>query len=245
MRMRPILAGLCLSLAACGGGGADRNEADLAQLDAELTEGQSANAADPQIMAALEDQIMVDPQLAAKSNADAVRPPTQPYAAPVPHPGLAAGSAAPAGEELMKAPAPKPFTDATARGAITLGALAQAKGGRSAARCAGRLAYSADWARRLPPELPLHPDARVTEAAGADASDCSLRVASFYIGQPATRMTDWYYTRAIRGGFSAEHQADGATHMIGGTRRRDGMAYVVFLTDRGDGGTDIDLIAGR
>jgi hypothetical protein len=240
--MRMLLPGLCLLLAACGSN-QPTNEADLAALDAELTEGQSANGADPQVMAALQDQIMVDPQLAAKSNADAVRPAPQPYAAPVPHPGIAAGSAA-RDEPLMKAPAPRPFADATARQAITLGALARAKGGKSAAACTQRLAYSAAWADRLPADLPLHPDARVNEAAGVEGDGCSMRVVSFYVGKPAAGLIDWYYTRAMKAGFSPEHQAHGATHMIGGTRR-DGLATVIFLTDRGDGGTDIDLIVGR
>lgn len=242
MRRLLPLALLCLSLAACGDGGG-ANESDLAALDAELTAGQSANAADPQVMAALQDQIMVDPQLAAKSNADAIRPAPQPYAAPVPHPGIAAGSAAPE-EQLLAAPAPKPLTDAAIRQSITLGSLARAGGARGAAACTGRLSYSAAWAGRLPPELPLHPDARVTEAGGVEGDGCSMRVASFYVGQRAPRLIDWYYTRAVRAGFSAEHQADGATHVLGGTRR-DGRAYLVVLTDRGDGGTDIDLITGR
>ena len=72
-----------LALAACGGGSdADRN---LDSLDAELSGANSSGRAqDPAITAALRDQIMVDPQLAAQSNRDAVRPPSQPYSAPVP-----------------------------------------------------------------------------------------------------------------------------------------------------------------
>ncbi len=242
MRNRLPIVLMYVSLAACGGGsGASDN--DLAALDAELTEGQSANGVDPQVMAALQDPIMVDPQLGAKSNDDAVRPAPQPYAAPVPHPAIAAGSAAP-DEKLIAAPAPKPLTDSAIRRSITLGSLARANGAKGTASCTARLSYSADWANRLPPEMPLYPDARVTEAGGVEGDGCSMRVASFYVAKPAALLIDWYYTRAVRAGLSAEHQVDGATHVLGGTGR-DGRAYLAVLTNRGDGGTDVDLITGR
>jgi hypothetical protein len=58
-------------------------------------------------------------------------------------------------------------------------------------------------------------------------------------------MIDWYYTKAVRGGYTAEHQVDGDEHILGGTRDRDGGAYVLFMTARSDGGTDIDLVANN
>ena len=58
-------------------------------------------------------------------------------------------------------------------------------------------------------------------------------------------MLDWYYTKAVRGGYSAEHQVDGEQHILGGTRERDGGAYVLFMTPRADGGTDIDFVANN
>lgn len=242
MRRCLSIALSCLTLAACNGGSGS-NESDLAALDAELIAGQSANSADPQVMAALNDPIMVDPQLSAKSNADAIRPAPQPYDASIPHPDIAAGSAATA-EKLLAAPAPKPLADNAIRQSITLAALARAKGPKSAATCTARLSYSADWANRLPSEMPLYPDARVTEAGGIEGDGCSMRVASFFVAKPTALLVDWYYTRAIRAGLTAEHQVDGATHVLGGTRR-DGRAYLVVLTNRGDGGTDIDLVTGR
>jgi hypothetical protein len=49
----------------------------------------------------------------------------------------------------------------------------------------------------------------------------------------------------VRAGYSAEHQLDGAQHILGGTRGRDDGAYVLFLTPRKDGGTDVDLVANN
>lgn len=73
-----------VALAAC-----DRsNEAKVAALDNQL----AANAADPALTAALEDQIMVDPELAQQSGRNAVRPAPGPQTARYP-----AGASADAG----------------------------------------------------------------------------------------------------------------------------------------------------
>ncbi|WP_430635338.1 hypothetical protein [Sphingomonas hankookensis] len=93
---------------------------------------------------------------------------------------------------------------------MTLGELAavQKAGNR---QCAARVGYGAAWANRLPAAFALHPDARLSEAAGTDADGCRMRVVSFTIAQPVDRMVDWYYTRARKGGYSAEHQAEGSS----------------------------------
>lgn len=229
-----------LALAACGGGDAPQN---VAALDDEL----AGNSADPALMGALQDQIMVDPQLAQQSNKDAIRPPTQPYSAPLPAETVAAGKAVmPADGELMRAPAPtaaKPGAFGAREQAVTLGGLAARQKNPRTASCAGKLAYAAGWAARMPAAMPLHPQARVLEAAGTQADGCSLRAVTFSTPQPLQTMIDWYYTRAVRGGYTAEHQLKDGQHLLGGTRRRDGAAFILFLSARGDGGTDIDLLA--
>jgi hypothetical protein len=67
----------------------------LDALESELAEGQSANATDPAILAALAEPLMVDRSLAGSANTDMVRPPAQPYASAIPHPAVAAGRLAP------------------------------------------------------------------------------------------------------------------------------------------------------
>jgi hypothetical protein len=58
-------------------------------------------------------------------------------------------------------------------------------------------------------------------------------------------MLDWYYTKAVRAGYTSEHQVEGQEHILGGTRDRDDGAYVLFMTARSDGGTDVDLVANN
>ncbi|ODP38665.1 hypothetical protein [Sphingomonas turrisvirgatae] len=231
---------LPLALTACGGGDTQQN---IAALDNEI----GVNGADPALMSALGDQIMVDPQLAAQSNKDAIRPPSQPYSAQLPAETVAAGKAAmPKDGELMKAPAPTKASSqafAAQEQAITLGGMAARQKNPRTAGCAAKLGYSAGWAARMPADMPLHPQARVVEAAGTQADGCSLRAVSFSTPQPLQTMIDWYYTRAMKGGYSAEHQLKDGQHLLGGTRGRDGAAFVAFLSARDDGGTDIDLIA--
>jgi hypothetical protein len=210
----------------------------------------SGNAADPALASALQDQIMVDPQLGRQANGDAIRPPGQPYSAGVPDDGVAANTDKVDLGELIKAPAPteagKDCTEcAAARESVTLGGLAARQKDTRTSQCAASLSYGTGWANRLPRDLPLFPQARVTEAAGSEEGQCALRAVSFSSAQPMQTMLDYYYTRATKSGYSSEHQLDGNQHILGGTRERDGGSYVLFLTSRADGGTDIDMVANN
>ncbi|QIG81138.1 hypothetical protein [Stakelama tenebrarum] len=227
---------LSLALAACGGG----ESRDDVQTNVQ--------EADPALTAALQDQIMVDPQLSQQSNRDSIRPPGQPYSGAIPADGVATNSN-PVEGELMQVPDPVPAEDCeqcrAARESVTLGGLAERQANGGLGECAADLQYSASWAQRLPRDIPLYPQARVTEAAGTESGDCGLRVVSFSSPAPIDRMLDWYYTAVKRAGYDAEHQVDGREHILGGTRASDDGAYVLFLSPRGDGGTDIDLIANN
>lgn len=235
-----------LLLAACGGGASDPGAATATAADSAITGNLAASAGDPALMAALHDQIMVDPALVQQANIDAVRPPTMPRSGEVPPDGIAlAAMKRPdiGGETLQSAPAPSGHCPqcAVARRSLTLGALAAQQGGR-AGQCATGVSYSAEWANRLPQGVPLYPDARVSEAAGADGAGCALRVVSFASAAPMQRLLDWYYTRATAAGFRSGHQADGAEHVLAGTKPGGG-AFLAVMRARGDGGTDVDLMA--
>ena len=246
-RLAPLILAPLALLAACAGAS---DPQDVAALDNDLIG--NGNGVDPALMGALQDQIMVDPNLDSQSNGDAVRPPNRPYGGAMPADTVAANnSPAPSngGEQLMRVPAPvageRCTQCAAARQSITLGALAETQRDGRTRGCAANIQYSNGWANRLPADMPLHPQARVTEAAGADGGSCALRAVSFSVPVAMGTMLDWYYTRAIRGGYSAEHQTDGEQHILGGTRARDDGAYVLFMTARTDGGTDIDLVANN
>lgn len=230
------MVSLTLALAACGKGDKD---ASLAALDAQLTN----NAADPAQKGALADPILVDPQLVGQSNRNAVRPADRPANGAVPVlPGDAAAAQAAevkqAGGKLLSAPAAT--EGAPLDSTVTLGAVARGSGN---AGCAKKLVYGMDWAQRLPDPFTLYPGAQLTEAAGADADGCTLRAASFVTAAPRQGVLDYYYTLVRRAGYDGEHKLMGGDHVLGGTRRADGSAYFILLTDAPGGKTSVDIIA--
>ncbi|MBN8813959.1 MAG: hypothetical protein J0J06_00770 [Sphingomonas sp.] len=240
-----------LGLVACGSQPAA--ESNLDSLDAELASN-TANSSDPAIRAALQDQIMVDPALTGQSNADAVRPPQQPYSGALPPDSVAGGKTdgtiAAGGSSSSSGSKPTPPASGDCpqckvkNDSVTLGALARRQRDQRTAGCANELQYSTGWAQRLPAALPLYPDARVDEAAGAAAGGCALRVVNFSTEASIQTVLDWYYGRVTAAGYSAEHQANDGQHVLGGTRR-DGAAYVIYFDTRGDGRTEVDIVANN
>ncbi|NWN23190.1 hypothetical protein GY661_25415, partial [Escherichia coli] len=76
----------------------------------DVSETESGNAADPALASALQDQIMVDPQLGRQANGDAIRPPGQPYSGAVPNDNVAANGSKIDHGPLLKTPAPTQAT---------------------------------------------------------------------------------------------------------------------------------------
>lgn len=236
------LALLC-ALGACGG---QDKDADLAALDAQLTN----NVADPAVRGAVEERLAVDPDLVSQSNRNTVRPSDRPLSGARPvHMGKAADAAAAkalAGGKLM--PAPAPGAVGVGETPMTLGALAQQQeqqqkqGGTKNRRACGqaRVSYDMGWAQRLPASFPLYPGARLTEAAGADNGPCAVRAVSFTTTAPVQDVLDFYYTMGRRAGFSGERQSDGATEVLGGTHGE--RAYYLTVEPVRGGGSAVDLI---
>lgn len=239
MRSAVALVILSAALAACGARPVDDASLELAALDSELAAAQAVNAVDPQVMAALGDPIMTDPLLATGSNADALRPSSRPYGAPVPPIDIARGTLV-GDSSLSPAPAPSPLTPSMASPYPTLSVLVRGNlpGRRSA--CAARLSDSAGWAAQFPTAIPLHPDARVIAAAGSDEAGCTLRAARFFAAHTPARVLAFYHARARQAGLPSEHHAVGGRHRLRGMK--DDFAYVVFVTDRNDGGSDVELM---
>lgn len=239
---------LSLALAACGTSEHVGDEAE--QLD-EAILGDADNS-DPALTEALEDQIMVDTDLAGQSNANAALPGNAVAGAPVPetlHSVADAQRAISAGR-LLRAPAPTEGEDCTdcsarsaGRGETTLGALAEEQASTPEFPvCNDPVAYGMEWASRVPRAFDPYPRSEVLEAAGKDSEHCNLRVVSFRSSASMQRLLDWYYTRAVRSGYSSEHQVRHGNHVLGGFRARDEGAYYIIFAPRPGGGTDVDVI---
>ncbi|QJQ33643.1 hypothetical protein GV829_07585 [Sphingomonas lacunae] len=233
---------LSLSLGAC------RDNAERAQL-AVQDDGLTSN--DPAVRGAIEDQIMVDPALAGRSNAAAATVGAQPVTGGVPA-ARAGGSPQDAVNDvrtqvgtLLSTPAPGRWEDtcdtncsrAAARPA-TLGGLAREQAGNG---CAADIRYGAEWANRMPATFPVYPRANLVEAAGVANGTCNVRVVNFRTRVPMQAVLDYYYTRATRDGYSAEHLLRGSEHYLGGTK--GDFAYVIMLRNEAGGIVDVDIVA--
>jgi hypothetical protein len=228
MRTYTSLAALALVLAACGG---DKNKQA------------GANEVDPAVANALEDQIMVDPNLAAQSNRFSARDTNNNLQAPMPATGKG-GPPAPHVGKLMRAPEP---VSANGGGGVTLGQLAKEQSAKrrdakATPDCDKNFQYSMGWATKLPEGFSLYPDAQVTEAAGNNSAPCRMRLISFASKAPLQTLIDFYYTQAVRSGFNAEHQLSDGEHILAGAREKDDGAYYLVFNARKDGGTDVDMI---
>jgi hypothetical protein len=248
-RFRPALFAataftLPLALTACGQG-AD-NTAELAELDDNLTTPDG----DPAMKAALEDQILVDPNLVNSANGNAVRGANQPLDGSVP-PGTGPDAAV-NGKGLLSAPKPRVLsedeecTTCGGNGGMTLGAKAESQHAqRGKGTCDQRLDYSMAWANRMPAEFPVYPRASVEEAAGVEGGQCDIRVASFVTPVKLKDVVDYYYTRAKRSGYTADYVLRKGEHTLGGTRDNDDGAYVITFAQRAQGGTAVDIVANN
>ena len=175
----------------------------------------AANDSDPEIAAALNDQILVDGNLDNQSNRN--------------------GGRAPAGP----ANATYPAADPTAPGGG--GEKATAALGKDCADAA-RFHYAMGWAKRLAPNFPVYPGGRVTEAAANNSSGCSTRVVTFTTAESWQPILDWYHTRAVRAGYSSEHQLRDGDHVLAGANPKDNGAFYLIVTPKPKG-SEVALIA--
>ena len=242
---------LPLTLAACGSN--ETSEEELAKLDDNLT-------SDPAMNDALEDAILVDPDLTDQANRNAIRGGNGPADGSVPPGATYAGAAgdgnaaaaAALGGKMLSAPKPRQMTSddectscAGSEG-MTLGAKAERQSAqRGKGTCDQKLSYDMGWANRMPPEFPVYPKANVQEAAGVEGGLCDIRVVSFTTVSPMKSVVDFYYTQAKRGGFDAEYLLRGSEHVLGGTRGSDDGAFVITLNKRSNGGTAVDIVASN
>lgn len=233
---------LPLALFACSSGDDAANSEDM---DAALL----GDGSDPAVTGALEDQIMVDPDLVDGGNGNAALGDGNDGS--VPSTGAPGGQAyadaqaAIGGKGMMHAPDPKVVSsamDSLPPTGNTLGARAEEqKNGK--VDCASRLKYEMNWAQKLPDAFALYPRSNVKEAAGVRDGDCDMQVVNFTSSNDKKQIVDYYYTKARRAGFSAEYQIRDGQHVLGGVNSSTDGAYVIYLTPLPDGGTSVDIVA--
>ena len=246
------LLAMPLALSACGS--EKSNEDAVAKLDEKLV----GKSSDPAMNTALDDRILVDPNLTDSANLTTVSEAAQPLNGVRPadtgYQGSVASAKDLAGTKIIHAPKPKIVAaeDCKACGkqrAVTLGGLAKdqdiQRGGRGGkGTCDAKLQYGARWATRMPTEFPVYPKGRVKEAGGVDGGICDIRVVSFVTSSKMRDVVDYYYSRAKHSGYSAEYLIRAGEHTLGGVRKNDGGAYVVTF-NKTAAGTAVDIVANN
>lgn len=193
-----------LALAACNRGASEENLANL------------GNDADPAVTSALNDQILVDENLTAQSNRNAVRPSPTPAAATYP---------------------PGEGPSATPKAAAAMGA-------GTGCSDPARFHYHKNWAGKLPAAFPVYPGGQITEAAANNSSGCSTRVVTFTAADDWQRILDWYHTRAVGAGYTSEHQLRDGDHVLAGAKESDKGAFYLIVTPKPKG-SEVALIANN
>ncbi|QYJ08232.1 hypothetical protein [Qipengyuania flava] len=207
----------------------------------------AGDAIDPASEQALNDELMTDPDMAGRNEANAALSGTGNAAIPnidkSPRAieaarsraaelvgGRSALSAAPEPRTLGENAAPSQAMQAAARAAV-------APGGEN---CGDKVNYTSAWAAKLPAAFPVYPRGNTQEAAGTDEGDCALRVVSFLTPVALDEVLAFYNTRAKDAGFSVEHVRAAGDNILSGTK--GDAAYVVYARRLPQGVTEIDLV---
>ncbi|GAA4644215.1 hypothetical protein GCM10023115_21750 [Pontixanthobacter gangjinensis] len=209
-------------------------------------EGQG-NETDPATDQALNDQIMVNPDLANQNEGNAALtggtdqslPPENMTPAAIQDAQNKAFALLGGTEGMTKLPAPKQYGDAVPETAA-LTAAAKAALSPGAGNCADKVEYSAAWAAKLPSIFPVYPRGTAKEAAGTDAGACSLRVVSFLTPVPLQDVMSFYHSRAITGGYTSEYALSAGDNIVSGTKGE--ASYVVYGRRLKNGITEVELI---
>lgn len=228
MRRSPVpqmllAAGLALSLTGCGSNGTD-NDSALASLDTRLTD--SANDAAP----------APSPGTSARAGTS-----KQDDAVLDAHRAIMSGDT-PRSDKLRSDTLRSGKESATRAGGA-VAALAAANG-RAVGGCAGgNLRYGERWVSAMPQGLGLYPGGRLVDAAGTDTGRCALRVISFTTADSPQAVARHYETQVRKAGFDAERQPCRTEIRLGGTRKGDDAAYMLYARRIAGNLTEVDIIA--
>lgn len=234
VRRLPLFLSAAL-LAACGS-----SEEAAVQLD---------SSGDPGLSAALGEQIMVDPDLVGQNTANNAAA-FAPQSGILPELDRSAQAIAAARAEALellggagavrRAPVARTESGPLPADAVLTAAARAAASGQNNAACADLAEYTMRWAAELPAAFPVYPRAAVQEAAGTNAQGCSLRVVNFLTPVPQSDVLDFYHTRAIAAGFTADRVVQDGDDIIGGVK--GASSYVIYTRSRADGVTEVDLV---
>lgn len=187
----PVTALPLLALAACGEEPAPATEEIVAQ--------------DPLLARALNDPLLVDPDLSWRSEANAAIAWRDGHPLPLftASPGAAERARDAARNELLDGGRIPPLPgvrigegSASLAGLTTAGEIVAAVGGRE--DCSARLGGGLGWSTRMPDIASVMPHGMVQQAAGVDAGNCVMRVVRYLTPASADDVLEYHFTKVDR-----------------------------------------------
>jgi hypothetical protein len=199
--------------------------------------------------AALNDPIMVDPDLSAQNRGNSALSGGGPPQGDLPDfnrtPEEADAARAAAQAQLGAALQPAPAAASTApksrlAGALTMPAVAAASGIASKA-CAEGMGFTFGWSAQLPAGLQIYPRGHAVVAAGNDVGGCKVRAVRFVTPVSVSDAVDYYFASARGARLSPERRHEGDDEVIAGKLGSGSTA--AYIRKRADGLTEVDLIS--
>ncbi len=220
-------------LAACSGGSDGEAEAD--QMD-------------PASEQALNDELMTDPDLANRNEANAALSGTGNSAVPnidtssraIDAARTRAAEMVGGRDELVNPGQPRRLSGNETVTATMRQAATRMQGSDN---CFSDVQYTTAWAARLPAEFPVYPRGNTMEAAGTDDGNCAIRVVTFRTPVPLEEVMAFYYTRAQGAGYDAEYVQVENEHVLSGTNGQ--AAFTIYGRRKGQNLTEIDLTTSK
>lgn len=222
---------LACMLAACGGEPPDAAPDDI----------------DPAVIAALNDQILIDPDLSRQNEANAALTGGIDHALPLVNDSPRAIDAAReearalvgGRDRFRRLPPPgEPQAEVPLESRITITARAAYAGVSEA--CVRSLDRGFIWAARMPVQFPVYPRGATQEAAGNDVQGCALRAVNFRTPVPLEEVLAFYHTRALDAGFSSTLVRQGDESVLRGAR--EAASFALYARAGGSGLTEADLV---
>jgi len=198
--------------------------------------------------AALNDPIMVDPDLASQNRGNSALSGGGPPQGDLPDfnrsPEEADAARAAAQAQLGGAVQPAPAAGPAApksrlAGALTIPAIAAASGITSKA-CAEGMGFTFGWAAQLPPALAIYPRGHAIVAAGNDTNGCKVRAVRFVTPVLVSDAVDFYFASTRGAKLAPERRREGDDEVVAG--KQGSAAYAAYVRQRADGLTEVDLI---
>ncbi len=107
------------------------------------------------------------------------------------------------------------------------------------AGCLGGLVYANSWATKLPADLPMHPAAKLSEAAGHDGA-CQARAVSFTVPGDRGQLLGWYQAKAQAAGYTVGRADDADDWIL--TGKKGASVYHILFGAPAHGETPVDYV---